>query len=133
MYSRTDAALLKANDYFGDSMDSFIKEFAPVPPPKPDDKWLDFFLDIATMGAAAGFGSMIKAGKALSLPPPFAPLSFFSLFRVTSNANYVSTGIKQFATAATAADHDAVKDAASSLLGGAVDKIKQMHDDKTTM
>lgn len=65
MYTRTDKAIARAETYFGSSMGSFIKHFAPVPPPKGDAKWLDFFVDIATMGAAAGFGSMIKAGKGL--------------------------------------------------------------------
>lgn len=64
MYTRADFALSKANNFFQPSMDSFINAFAPVPPPKEDNQWLDFFVDIATMGAAAGLGRMVKAGKA---------------------------------------------------------------------
>lgn len=65
MYTRADKALLRAKVYFQPHMTTFIRDFAPKPPPKEDNsKWLDFFLDIFTMGAAAGLGRMVKLGTA---------------------------------------------------------------------
>lgn len=49
------------------------------------------------------------------------------------NANDVPIGIKEFTTLAKAADHNDVKAAAESLLGGAVNKIKSIHDDKKSL
>lgn len=124
LYTRTDFALSKANSFFQPSMDSFIAAFAPVPPPpKEDNQWLDFFIDITTMGAAAGLGRMVKAGKASRVVCSGYP----------SNANEMHTGIKEFATLAKAADHNDVKAAAESLLGGAVDKMKNLHEDKKSL
>lgn len=77
MYRRTDAAIAEAETAYMPSMDAFIRDFAPAPPPRQDSQWLDFFLDIATTGAAAGLGKLFKAGKTLQ------PERIYCLFTLT--------------------------------------------------
>ena len=47
---------------FDESVDLFIKTFAPIPPPNPNDQWIAFLLDIASTGATAGLGNLVKRG-----------------------------------------------------------------------
>lgn len=63
MFHDTYVALqnAKIDDHL--KMDSFIETFAPVPAPKQDDKWVEFILDIVSMGAMAGLGGIVKSGK----------------------------------------------------------------------
>lgn len=63
IYSRTNEAIRDAQMDYQSSMDTFIRDFAPVPPPKDDNKWFDFLIDVATVGAASGFGKIFKAGR----------------------------------------------------------------------
>ena len=65
MYKRAKDAIDGAELKYGKSLDSFLNIFAPVPPPKQNSKWLDFFLDIATAGAMSGLGKVFSLGKML--------------------------------------------------------------------
>lgn len=62
MFFRTKYSLLQARVEFISAADSFIDTFAPIPPPKQDDKWTEFFIEMATMGATAGLGKVVKTG-----------------------------------------------------------------------
>lgn len=119
MYTRADKALDKATGHFQPSITTFIRDFAPKPPPKADNsKWLDFFLDIFSMGAAAGLGRVVKLGTA----------RYASFSGSTCKLTRENIGINEFSTLAKAADKNDVKAATETLLGGAMDLIGQRKD-----
>lgn len=63
MYSQTYRSLYDAKVDASFALDSFMDTFAPIKPPKDDSQWLQFFLEIITMGATAGCGKIIKGGE----------------------------------------------------------------------
>lgn len=67
MYKLADYSITEAQSKYLPSMDAFLTDFAPVPPPKEDNAWLDFFLDIATAGAVSGLGKLFKTGMYLGI------------------------------------------------------------------
>lgn len=43
------------------ALDSFMDDFAPIPTDDETDKWVNFILDMISMVATAGFGSVFNS------------------------------------------------------------------------
>lgn len=122
MFFTTYNALYQAKVDASFGLDSFIDTFAPIKAPKDDSKWVEFFLEIITMGATAGLGKIIKGGMFIWI---YLYLPGLLLIR-----SRLFIAFETLPKLKDAGKSDAAKDVAGALLGGAIDKLKDFNTNK---
>lgn len=85
------------------ALDTFMDTFAPIPTDDETDKWVNFILDMISMVATAGFGSIFNSCKQpLNVvgstwqklnTDMFLDLSKFPVFQGDKGANFKDSGV----------------------------------------